>query len=333
MQRRDFITALLSSSLIPTLTFADEADLDNPDILAFIQKMQQEKGFEQNVIKNLFSKIKINKTVLNYTGTPSQPVKKTFWNKYKKNRLSAKNIAKGVKFFQAHKDYLEKAESTFGVDKFIITAIIGIETRYGEHTGNFSVMESLFTLAFYHPTRHEEFKKQLEFYLIYTRDQGIDPLSIYGSYAGAFGIPQFLPESVINHSIDFDNSGYTDLFSVPDAIGSVGRFLKNHGWLPHTTVSYPVQVAENTAQILIKENADRAYKPIYQLAELRHRGVTIPQSAKSDSIRYVFVDLENKLGNEYRIGTPNFYALTRYNRSFKYASVVTDLSLAIKNIA
>ncbi len=332
MQRRQFIKSIVACGLLPTMAWSDESLLNNPNVLAFIQSMQDKNGLNAEQIKYLFSHIKKNKTVLKYTGTPTNPAKKTYWNEYRKKRLTAKYIAKGSTFYEQNKTYLEKAEATFGVDKFIITAIIGVETRYGEYTGTFPVIESLATLAFYHPSRGEEFKKQLEYFLIYTDNQKISPLTIHGSYAGAFGIPQFLPESVIKHSVDFDNSGYTNLFTVPDAIGSVGRFLLNHGWIPNTTVSHPVRVSKSLAQILIKENADGAYKPIYQLNELRDRGVLIDESVNNEAVPYVFIDLENKLGNEYRIGTPNFYALTRYNRSFKYAASVTDLSIAIKNI-
>lgn len=329
MHRRAFIQSVLAAGLLPHLpNYA--ATNNHAAIAEFIEQMHRQHGLPRQHLQQTLGQLQANKKVLKLTGVSPQPAKKVYWNEYRQKRLTPNYIAQGVNFYQQHQPALQQAESTFGVEQFIIAAIIGVETRYGAYTGNFSVLESLFTLAFFHPTRAAEFRPQLEQFLIYTHQHRLNPSSINGSFAGAFGIPQFLPESLIRHAVDFDDNGTIDLFSFTDAIGSVGNFLKNHGWLPRTAISYPVTVAEQTAQTLIAENKQAAFKPIYKIADLQARGVTINATNYHTNIDYLFVDLENKLNNEYRIGTPNFYALTRYNRSFKYAAAVTDLSRAIK---
>lgn len=326
MRRREFLTCL-TAALLPVgaraATLADDARVQ-----AFIAEMRDAHAFSPFELSAFFSRLSVNDRVLRLIGTTAKPAKKVYWREYRKLRLTAENIAQGVKFHRDHDDALRRAEADYGVPAAVATAIIGIETRYGEITGNFRVAEALATLAFAHPSRGDEFRAELADFLIYAREARIDPMQVRGSYAGAFGIPQFLPSSIRRFAVDFDADGRIDLFGVTDAVGSVGRFLKQHGWRRGIDISYPATM-RGDADALIEETAEHEYRPVFSYADLSARGVSAPAAPADAEQRYVFVDLENRYDDEYRLGTDNFYALTRYNRSFKYAAAVTDLAAAV----
>ena len=328
MRRRDFLVLPAALWFAPT-TADDGSLLGDARVRGFIDDMRGRYGFDPAQLEDFFGRVSINEKVIELTTPPDSPRKKVYWNAYRKRRVSNQNVALGVRFFRRHEEVLRRAEAVYGVPARVIVAIIAVETRYGEHTGNYLVAEALATLAFAHPTRGEEFRRQLEHYLIYVREAKVNPLSIRGSYAGAFGIPQFLPQSVREYAVDFDEDGRTDLFSFADAIGSVGNFLVAHGWRRDREVSYPA-TAKGDARPVIEETARLLYKPTMTMADLRALGVGAEGAPEGDGRRYLFVDLENRYGYEYRLGTENFYALTRYNRSFKYAAVVTDMARAIE---
>ena len=306
--------------------------VEDPRVLAFIERMQTEYGFVPAQLNTLFSRITINKKVLALAGVTTAtttPPPKVYWREYQKRRLTPENIQRGVRFMREHHKALMQTEEQYGVPAAIITAIIGVETRYGSYLGNFPVAEALATLAFSHPTRGAEFEDELLNFLLYVRDAKKDPLSINGSYAGAFGIPQFLPSSIRLYAVDFDGDGKINLFVVADAVGSIGSFLQSFGWRRDIGITYPATVAATTAAQLVANNAAAGYTPIFTPSQLQDHGVRVQAETLPSQDLLVFIDLENRYDTEYRVGTDNFYALTRYNKSFKYAAVVTDLATAI----
>ena len=215
----------------------------------------------------------------------------------------------------------------------IIVAIIGVETVYGRQMGSWRVIDALSTLAFDYPPRAEFFRGELEQYLLFTREQGLDVFSVRGSYAGAIGIPQFMPGSYRRFAVDFDGDGATNLrTSESDAVGSVANFLARHGWQRGGRISLPARIAGGNAG----GDAQRALleagvEPTVPLAELKRYGVETRTDLPLET-PVALIELESPgAPTEYRLGLRNFYVLTRYNRSALYASAVVDLAQEIRN--
>jgi membrane-bound lytic murein transglycosylase B len=232
---------------------------------------------------------------------------------------------------------LARAEERYGVPAEIIVGIIGVETVYGRNTGNFRVLDALTTLAFdYPPTPTREarmafFRGELENTLLFARETNIDPFSLYGSYAGAIGWPQFMPGSIRKFAVDFDGDGRVDLRNSPvDAIGSVANFLVEHGWKRGEPTVFPATVAMSDSgrswDMFISQGLEAKFK----LDELKAVGVT-PNVAPPADLQFGLVDLQNGgEPTEYWLGANNFFAITQYNRSFFYAMSVIDLGRAVR---
>ena len=290
--------------------------------------MQDKHRFSEDELRIFFSQLSIDEKALRLMLPATIPGgKKTYWLEYRKKRLTPANIRRGKDFLRDHRRLLQSAEDTFGIPGTVITAIIGIETRFGTYLGRFSIARALTTLALRHPTRAQEFQQELSHLLLYARETNADVLGISGSYAGAFGIPQFLPSSARRYAVDFNHDGRIDLFTVADAIGSIGNFLQQHGWLSDIGIAYPATVHKDP-HVLMKQVADNHYRPVLSREDLAHSGVTFT-APSTHKARYLLIDLPNRYDTEYRVGTQNFYAITRYNKSFKYAAAVTDLAAAI----
>ena len=337
MNRRSCLRLIIFAPLFaPTPTRAHDAGhpaLEAPGARQFVEDMTVRHGFLPAEMERMLSAVNINPRVVELMDAPRDPDKKVYWREYRARRLRAGDIADGVAFFRAHQTHLLRAEKEFGVPAEIITAILGVETRYGKILGGFRVAEALATLAFGYPRRAAEFRRQLESFVLFARENKLDVLSLKGSFAGAFGAPQFLPESARQHARDYDGDGSANLFSLPDAIGSVGNFLRAHGWRRGGPISFPAKVSGDPADIL-RAGREAQYKPTMTRQQLADAGVEIlaSNSIPADEL-YLLADLENRLDTEYRAAAANFYALTRYNNSFKYAAVVQDLAAEIRRRA
>ena len=311
---------------IPSMAVrADEsAFAGRADVAEFIRRMHEMHGFDPQFLMRIFSMISVNAQALKLINPPSEPSRKTYWRDYRRRNVSPKNIRQGARFMIRLRESLIKAEAQFGVAGEIIAAIIGVETRYGTYLGNFQTAEALATLGFEYPRRAKFFRKELEAFFLYARENNIDPLSVRGSYAGAFGIPQFLPSSYRQFAVDFNGDGVADLFSAKDAVGSVANFLAAHGWQRGIPAAYPVQLTGDPSPLL-----DAGIIPSLSQKQFADAGAVIGGNPLPD-IKFALVDLEGRRINEYRAGTINYYALTRYNRSNKYAMAVFDLAAEIK---
>lgn len=333
MRRRDLFYCLAALALAPQKVLARNFN-DDERVRQFIEALRQKYYFSPAELEELFSRLSYNHKALRLVGVPGQgkPAKKVYWQEYRKQRLTGQKIAAGLEFYQRHLSLIRQVENEYGVPGAVITAIIGIETHYGLHTGQYMVAETLATLGFGHPQRGQEFLDELTEFLLYARETGADPTTLLGSYAGAMGMVQFMPSSIRKYAVDYDGNQRIDLYTAADAIPSVGNFLIGHGWRrERDDITYPARINKTQARALIELTAQNKYQAVMSLEELQQHGVQTSAPAAS---RYVFVDLENRYDDEYRVGNENFYALTRYNKSFKYAAVVTDLAAAIqKDIA
>lgn len=331
MQRRSVLLALAAAGWMGRVACA-QGFAGDARVAAYIAYLHKEHGFSPPELETLFARLSYDDKVLRLAGVGGSSgdapaaVQKTYWQQYRQARLTPKKTALGIAFSKTHRTVLHAAEAAYGVPAAVITAILGIETHYGKYTGNYVVAQTLATLGFGHPQRGEEFLEELTQFLLYVREARVDPLSISGSYAGAMGMAQFMPSSLRRFAVDADGDARVNLFTPDDAIGSIGNFLHMHGWQRELGITYAAQVAAPQARQLIAATAENAYRAVMSRADLDAYGVRTAAPAPG---RYVFVDLENRYDTEYRVGTENFYALTRYNKSFKYAAIVTDLAAAI----
>ena len=315
-----FICLLAFPAMAKTSDYAEREEVQ-----AFIREVAARHGFVERELRHLFSRVRRAEPVLEAIKPP--PPKARSWEEYRGNFVNERRIAGGVEFWKKHRRVLERAESRYGVPPEYVVAIIGVETLYGRHTGRWRVVDALTTLAFDYPPRAAYFRNELEEYLLLVREQGKDVFSLRGSYAGAIGIPQFMPASARRYAVDFDGNGSVDLRRSPaDAIGSVANFLKEHGWQRGGEVLFEARVGGEGWRGL----ADGSVDPKHAPADLRAAGVEF--DGMPEGVRAVLVELETPdKPSEFRVGLHNFWVLTRYNRSAFYASVVHDLAQAVKS--
>ena len=290
----------------------------------FIGQMVSEHQFNAAELVDLFDKVELNETIIQRISKPSEAMP---WYKYRKIFLKQPRIKAGVEFWQDHDETLAKVEQEMGIPAAIIVAIIGVETQYGQHTGKFRVIDALSTLAFAYPPRSQFFSKELREFLLLCRDGQIDPLTPTGSYAGAMGMPQFMPSSYTSYAIDFDRDNQRDIWHNPDdVIASVGQYFAKHGWKKgqpvafhlcdkiHKTVKTEPSLKEDLSLIKCNSENPNISKPLL--------------STKKAKI----IAFEQENGEEIWAALENFYVITRYNHSPLYAMAVYQLSLAISNL-
>lgn len=206
----------------------------------------------------------------------------------------------------------------------VIVAIIGVETFYGRNTGSYRVIDALSTLGFDYPPRQPFFRQQLKEFLLLAREEQVDPLTLTGSYAGAMGLPQFMPSSFRAYAVDFDADGRIDIWKNPvDAIGSAANYFKQHGW----TADEPVVARATVEGERHSAGLTEGLEPVKNAAELRQLGWQwhSDQNMADDTAVTAF-RLDGADGDEYWVGLPNFYVITRYNRSVMYAMAVHQLA-------
>ena len=296
-----------------------------PEVRAFVQEMVQKHGFVERELDYIFARARRLDVALKAVATPASA---RAWAEYRANFVNERQIGAGVEFWRANQGVLARAAKEYGVPEEIIVAIIGIETFYGRHTGKWRVIDALTTLAFDYPPRAPFFRGELENYLIMSRDRGNDVFDLRGSWAGAIGIPQFMPGSYMKFAVDFDGDGRIDLSgNTADAIGSVANFLKQHGWKPGETIFLEADVKGEA----FRPYADGQVLPRHTLEELARAGATARTGGAAADAKAALIELETPgRASEYRLGFDNFYVITRYNRSSFYASAVADLAAALR---
>ena len=265
-----------------------------------------------------------------------QPPTKTFvknWRVYRSRFIDPIRIRAGVNFWQVNRTALARAEAEYGVPAEIIVGIIGVETIYGRDTGSFRVMDSLATLAFDYPSSHprvqersDYFKGEIEQFLTTQTRRNADPFEPRGSYAGAMGMPQFMPSSIAQYAVDFDGDGKIDLWNSPaDVIGSVANYFKSYGWQTGMPTYYPVTFDPSRLDMDALMAPD--ILPTFSVASFTAKGAVLQGAALAHTGPLALVELQN--GGDapsYVAGTENFYAITRYNWSSYYAMAVIELA-------
>jgi len=326
MKRAFLLGAALLSLAAQAAPTAQKPYADREDVQGFVRQMTEKHGFVEKELKFLFSRARREPAILAAI-EPPKDAKARSWLAYRARFLTEGRVTEGAEFWRRNGAALERAAREYGVPEEIIVAIIGVETVYGRQMGTWRVIDALSTLAFDYAPRAEFFRGELEQYLLYTREAGIDVFSVRGSYAGAIGIPQFMPGSYRRFAVDFDGNGAIDLRASPaDAIGSVANFLAKHGWQRGERVELPARVSGEAFRELLAAGLE----PKTPLSEMKRYGVETRTDLALET-PVALIELESPgAATEYRLGLRNFYALTRYNRSALYASAVYDLAQEIK---
>ena len=291
-------------------------------------KLAREHGLDPEWTVSVLSQARFVEQVQKLNMPASNPGSKN-WQAYRARFIEPIRLKAGAQFVKDHEATLQKAEARFGVPVDIIAGVIGVETIYGRYTGNLRVLDVLTTLSLDFPTGRSDrspfFQNELGQFLRLCAEQHFDPMTVQGSFAGAIGLPQFMPSSIRAYAVDFDGDGVIDLRNSPaDAIGSVANYLARHGWqrgMPtHYLVAPPTDLDQR--QTLLGPDI----KPTFTAGDMERLGAVLDEPGKRHAGKLALVLLHNGANEPtYLAGTDNFYAITRYNQSSYYALAVIEL--------
>ena len=303
------------------------------DVRAFIDQMAGEHGFDRAALVRMFGQVRYQRAIVAAMDRPL--LEPPTWHVYARSFLAPERVAAGVKYWSAHRDDLARAEERYGVPPEIVVAILGIETFYGRNAGNYRVLDALATLAFDYPRRAVFFRGELKQFLLLARELGMSPLAAKGSFAGAMGVPQFMPGSYRSYAVDFDGNGRPDLWQSPaDIVGSVANYLARHDWQPGRPVLLPATIADEARDEMLRR-LDGGLSERRAIDSWTADGVTVadpPAGSVDDPVGLLLLEesTDGVQSASYWIAFNNFYVLTRYNRSRLYAAAVFALAKATK---
>jgi len=313
----------LALSLLAGLALSAKAEIAETDTFnRFIDKMVKQHGFSETGLRNAFQTVKIQQSILDAIAKPAEAKP---WFQYREIFMTEARIAGGVQFWRENESVLQSIEQQYGVPAEILIAIVGVETRYGANIGKYRVIDALSTLGFAYPPRSDFFLQELENFLLLSRDEAIDPMEPMGSYAGAMGLPQFMPSSFRGYAVDFDHDGKRDIWkNSADALAAIANYFVHNHWRSGAPIAFPVQARDQS----YKQALSKGVKPDATIASLRPflSGIP-PQLDNSDSVK--LLGFQQVADQELWIGLHNFYVITRYNHSPLYAMAVYQLSQAI----
>ncbi len=303
------------------------ADLtQSPGFAPFIERMRRH-GFAPAQTRAILAGARYQPAVIELMDrqAPRASGPSGAWTRYRAKFVNEAVIGAGLGFWDRYALALARAESRYGVPPEYILAIIGIETHYGRVLGKTRIIDALATLAFAYPRRADYFSQELEQYLLMVREEGLDPYTPRGSFAGAMGLGQFMPSSFRRYAVDFDGDGHRNLWDPVDAIGSVAHYFAQNGWQRNGLVAIPAQVQSREKADTLPSGLDTRYT----LAKLAQAGIRPSiQLGSSEGISLLKLDAQG--GYEYWLGLANFRVITRYNRSIYYAMAVHQLAQALQ---
>lgn len=324
---KSMLCALISSFCVQSPPAGAAGDfLAYEELRGVIEQLEREKVYAPGELDTLFASVSRDEGVLKSIARPAEGTKE--WKEYRPIFMTQERVQKGLEFWTQHADTLARAEATYGVPQEMILAILGVETKYGGNKGRSRVLDSLATLGLDYPPRAPFFRKEMREFLVLSKENGLDPLSTYGSYAGAMGYPQFMPSSWRRLAVDFDGDGKRDLINNPvDAIGSIANYFKANGWKTgEAVVARASIVSQDYDSLVTKDLATTS-----TLEEIAKKGLvpreagTYLAQAPASAIR-----LQGENGGEFWLGFTNFYVITKYNRSVLYAMAAYQLSQELK---
>ena len=302
---------------------------EHPGTDEFVERAVSEYGLEEAEVRAMLAEAEYKQSIIDAI---SRPAEGKPWHEYRKIFLTDKRINEGIDFWVENQALITAASQKFGVDEEIIVSIIGVETFYGRITGSYRTIDALTTLGLYYPQnlssdRSEFFSKELMQFMQLAKQENLPQTETTGSYAGAMGMGQFMPSSYLEYAVDFDEDGSRDLWrSTADVVGSVANYLHRHGWQAGEPITTRARASKEAA---FSEISSSSYKPSISVAEWQDRGfkstTELPADMPAGVIKLVQEDRDS-----YWLVFKNFYVITRYNRSPRYAMAIFDLSQEIK---
>ncbi|MGA1370645.1 MAG: lytic murein transglycosylase B [Pseudomonadales bacterium] len=321
---RLIILAALGQAALPALGSYTSRD----DVRTWVATQVAEHDLDAAAVMATLDGARRQQSILDAIARPAERV--LTWGEYRKLFVEPKRIEQGLEFWKEHATTLERARMRFGVPPEYVVAIIGVETRYGRITGSYRVLDALATLGFDYPPRATFFRSELLALLLLSREEGIDPSTLKGSYAGAMGYGQFIPSSFRAYAIDFDADGRRDIWGNPtDAIGSVANYFARHGWTREGLVAAPLGPASPAMAQRASEWTDESLELDFTAGALRAAGWGLPPIADDQASELLLLDGAG--GKEVWAALPNFFVITRYNRSRLYALAVHELAGALRD--
>ena len=294
---------------------------NNPDVDAFINEMVRKHGFSKTYLRDVFDNTMHSGFTPKFMNKPAETV--NTWEIYRRNMVNDIRIGYGVDYFHKHRGELLKAQNQYGVPAHIISGIIGMETNYGHSPMRFRAIDSIATLAFYYPRRAKYFQAELEALLLFARKTDTNIFDIKSSYAGAIGIPQFMPSNVLTYAVSGTGSKHIDIINNHlDALYSVANFLTEKGWKTGEPVSIKVRVSGKGYKKYVVENPCKGNK--VTVGTLKKAGVRFPFQVSND-LKAILFTVEGSYGTEYHAAFNNFCAVFRYNPSIHYVLGVNYL--------
>ena len=298
-------------------------DLHRPEIVAFIDTVAQHDGIKRRDVRKLLRKARPQPKIIDIMNRPIE--KAAPWWEYRERFVTPERVDDGAQFWVDHRQALEQAARAYQVPPEYIVAILGVETHYGRNNGPYRALDALATLAFDYPPRERFFRSELEEFLVLARENRLDPLTVKGSYAGALGVPQFMPSQYRRYAVDADTDKRLDLWNDwDDILSSVANYLHEHGWTPGAPVLAEVRLDPSPTFQIEPHNLELNDT----VDSLSAHGVKVELDLPADTPA-MLISAEQPDGPAYRVGFHNFYVLTRYNASPRYAMAVHDLAQAI----
>ena len=299
-------------------------DTHRADVKSFINEVSGRDSISKRQLRKLLKGAKSQPAIIDAMSRPAEKAKP--WYEYRPIFLTEKRIQEGADFWIAHRQELDRASVKSGVAPEYLAAIVGVETFYGRLTGSYRVLDALATLAFDYPARAKFFRDELEQFILLSRERGLDPKVVKGSYAGAMGAPQFMPSNYRKYAVDANANGHIDLWNNwADVCASVGNYLKEHGWNPGEPVL-------SDAAVVVDKTADLDGRKLAlsdTVESLKAKGVNFDSSLPPEAPALLIAADESD-GVHWRVGYNNFYVITRYNHSALYAMAVYELASAMK---
>jgi membrane-bound lytic murein transglycosylase B len=298
------------------------------DVAVFIEQFAAEHNFDRRKLERWFGQARVQHGILKAIANPTtaQP-----WHVFRASHVNPARINGGLAYWQRYAGVLAKVAAETGVPEELLVATVGVESFYGRVIGTSKVFDALYTLAFNYPPRAERFRGELAEFLLLTRELNTDPLQIKGSYAGALGVPQFLPSSYRRYAVDIDGDGKRDLWNHADAIGSIANYYKSHGWLPGEPVLAQIEQSTDPISDEFKALVERGIDPQTTVAAIKRAGGS-PAYIVADDMKAAVFAAETDAGTRHWIGFNNFYVITRYNRSVNYALAVYELAQELRGL-
>lgn len=290
----------------------------------FIQKMVNKHSFSEAYMRKVLKEAKLDRdTLARYTGKYKKNTTVGTWQRFKAHTLDPVSLAKAEEFQDRYSDILHKAERDYKVDAEYIIGFIGVESKFGLYSGDYRLLDSLTTLAFHKNRMQKFFLSELEHFFLMCREEGFDPYTLEGSFAGAMGVVQQMPSVYRKYGMDYNGDGKKDPWSAEDGIGIIARFMHKNGWKQDA----PVAVRANFKGKRYK-GIKTGYKTSYTLSKLRKYGIT-PE--KEYTYRHAkLIKLKDSTHDELWFGAPNFKVLVRYNPSSNYAMAIHKIAQHVK---